>query len=130
LLAKNSIIVCWVLLGIMAGLVLSVVSPLRELLHIPGDLSNYVTPLGVLGALLVVLATITKMSRVLRSFLITAGASAFGWPISLYIHDLLFPLFPTEGVTYVMVFFILPITFLIGVIGAIAIGIKLFISSR
>ena len=90
-MAKIRIIVCWVLLGIMAGLVLVIVTPLRELLHIPGDLSNYVIHLGVLGVSLVILAIITRMSRVLRSFMITAGASALGWPISLYIHDLLFP---------------------------------------
>jgi hypothetical protein len=114
----------------MAGLVLVVVSPLRELLHVPGDLSDYVIQLGALGVSLVVLAIITRMSKVLRNFMITAGASALGWPVSLYIHDLLFPLFPTEGVTYVLVFFILPVTFLAGVIGAIVTGIKLRVSSR
>ena len=122
-------IVCWVLLGIMVGLVLIVVSPLRELLQIHGDLSDYVIHLGVLGVSLVILAIMTRMSRVLRSFLITAGASALGWPISLYLHDLLIRFFPSEPVTYVLVFFVLPVTFLAGVLGAIVIGIKQLVSS-
>ena len=66
----------------------------------------------------------------LRIFLITAGASALGWSISLYLHDLLIRFFPTEPVTYVLVFFVLPVTFLVGVLGAIAIGIKQLIFSR
>ena len=122
-------IACWVLPGLMVGLVFIVVSPLRELLQIPGDLSNYVVHLGVLGVSLVILAILTRMSRVLRIFMITAGASALGWPISLYINDLIFPLFPTEGVTYVLVFFVLPVTFLAGVLGAIIAGIKQLVSS-
>jgi hypothetical protein len=127
--ARIRIVVCWVLLGSMAGLVLIFVSPLRELLHIPGDLSDYVIQLGAMGLSLVILAIITRMSKVLRNFMITAGASALGWPVSLYIHDLMFPTFPTESVTYVLVFFILPVTFLVGVLGAIVIGIRQRVSS-
>jgi hypothetical protein len=127
---KYLMLVCWVLLGIMAATVFAVVSPLREPLHIPGDLSNYVTPLGVLGVLLVILAAITKMSRLLKTFLIVAGASAFGWPLSLFVHALLSSAFPTEGITYVMVFFIFPVTFLIGVIGSVVIGVKRLMYSR
>ena len=129
-MANIRIIVCWVLLGIMAGLVLIVVSPLRDILQIQGDLSNYVIHLAVLGVPLVILAMITIMSRVLRSFLITAGTSASGWFISLRLHDLLTPFFPTEPVTYILVFFVLPVTFLVGVLGATAIGIKQLVSSR
>ena len=129
-MARHCMIVCWVLLGTMAGLVLLVVSPLRSLLQIQGDLSNYVIHLAVLGIPLVILAITTKMSRVLRGFLITAGGSASGWFISLYVHDLISGAFPTEPVTYIMVFFVLPVTFLAGVLGATVIGIKQFISSR
>ena len=128
-MARIRIVVCWVLLGSMAGLMLVVVSPLRELLHVPGDLSNYVVQIGALGVSLVILAILTKISRVLRNFMITAGASALGWPVSLYIHDLIATRYPTEGVTYVLVFFILPVTFLVGVVGAIAIGIRQRVSS-
>ena len=127
---RIQIIVCWVLLGSMVGLVLIVISPLRLLLNIRGDLSNYVIHLGVLGVPLVILSILTRMSRMLRIFLITAGASALGWSISLYLHDLLIRFFPTEPVTYVLVFFVLPVTFLVGVLGAIAIGIKQLIFSR
>ena len=123
-------IVCWLLLGSMAGLVLILVSPLRGLLQIHGDLSNYVTHLAVLGVPLVILAIITKMSSMLRIFLITAGASASGWLISLNLHDLLALFFPTEPVTYILVFFVLPVTFLIGVLGATVIGIKQLFTSK
>ena len=56
-------IVSWVLLGIMAGFVLIVISPIRSLLHIHGDLSNYAIYLGVLGVLLMISAIITIMGR-------------------------------------------------------------------
>jgi hypothetical protein len=123
-------IVCWVLFGIMVGLVVLVVSPLRGLLHIRGDLSNYVVHLGVLGALLLILSIITRMSIILKSFLIVTGASALGWPLSLYLHDLLIHFFPTEPVTYILVFFVLPATFLVGVLGTIVVGIKQLASSK
>lgn len=129
-MGRLSITVCWVLLGIMAGLVLIVVSPLRGLMGIQGDLSNYVIHLAVLGIPLVILAIITKMSRVLRGFLIAAGGSASGWFISLYLHDLMYSFFPTEPVTYILVFFVLPVTFLVGILGATVIGIKQLVSSR
>ena len=129
-MTKLGMIACWLLLGIMAGLVLVVVSPLRNLLQIQGDLSNYVIHLAVLGVPLVILAIITRMSRVLRSFLIIAGASASGWLISLNLHDLLAHFFPTEPVTYILVFFVLPVTFLIGVLGATVIGIKQLFTSK
>ena len=41
-MARISLIACWVLLGLMVGLLLTIVSPLREFLGIPEDLSNYV----------------------------------------------------------------------------------------
>ena len=129
-MANIRMLVCWILLGIMAGLIIVVVSPLRELLQIPGDLSNYVIHLGVLGVLLLIMVILTKMTMWLRIFMITAGTSALGWPISLYIHDLISPLFPDEGFTYLLVFFILPVTFLIGVSGSIVIGIKQLVSSK
>jgi NADH:ubiquinone oxidoreductase subunit 6 (subunit J) len=128
--ARIRLVVCWVLLGSMAGLILVVVSPLRELLQVPGDLSNYVIHLGVLGASLLILAIITVINRVLKNFMITAGASALGWPVSIYIHELIASIYPTEGVTYVLVFFVLPVTFLVGLLGAIIIGIRQRLSSR
>ncbi|MDO8715208.1 MAG: hypothetical protein Q7J73_00090 [Dehalococcoidales bacterium] len=95
-----------------------------------GDLSNYTIHLLLLGTPLVILSIITKMSRVLRNFLITAVGSASGWFISLYVHDLSYRFFPNESVTYIMVFFVLPVTFLVGVLGATVIGLKQLISSR
>ena len=114
----------------MVSCLLTIISPLREILRIPGDLSNYVIHLGVMGAALIILVLITKTDRLLKSSMITAGASALGWPISVYIHDLIFPLFPTEGVTFILVFLILPVTFIVGALGAFVIGIKQLVSSR
>lgn len=127
---KISIIACWVLLGAMVCLIALVVSPLRDVLNISGDLSNAALPLGIMGMLLVILSLVTKMSRLLRSFLIAAGVSAFGWPFSLYLHNLLSRFFPTEPVTYLLVFYILPVTFIIGTIGAIVIGIQPLVSRK
>lgn len=121
---------CWLLLGVMVGLVAVVVSPLREVLHVRGDLSNYVTPLGILGVPLVILSNITRMGRLLRIVLITTGVSAMGWPISLYMGDLLSRWFPSEPVTYILVFYVLPTTFIVGVVGATAIGIKQLFFSK
>ena len=129
-MVRIGFIVCWVLLGLMVGLMVTIVSPLSELLHIPKDLSNYVIHLGMLGGSLIILALITRMSRLLKISMITTGASALGWPISVYIHDLIFPIFPNEGVTFILVFIILPMTFLSGVLGAIAIGINQLVSPK
>lgn len=121
---------CWVVFGVLVGFLVVIVSPLRESLHINGDLSDFVIPLGVIGALLVILAILTEISRVLRSFLITTGASAIGWPGALYLHNILFRFFPTEPFTYVLVFYVFPITFIVGAVGAMTIGIKQLVSSR
>jgi len=63
------------------------------------------------------------MSRWLRFFFILTGASALGWPVSLWLHDILIKTFPNEPVTYILVFFVLPVTFIIGVVGAIITGV-------
>ena len=101
--------VAWGVFSVLVGLFVVAVSPLKDLLHISGDFRNFVPYLGVLGALLVASAVAARINKLLRSFLITAGASALGWPISLYLHNLLISFFPTEPVTYVLVFFILPV---------------------
>ncbi len=127
---KISLIACWVLLGAMVCLFVLGVSPLRNLLRLSGDFRNFTLPLGILGILLVILVLVTKMSRWLRDFLITAGTSAFAWPFSLYLHNLLFPIFPAEPVTFILFFYILPVTFVIGTLGAIAAGIVQLASKR
>jgi hypothetical protein len=58
-----------------------------------------------------------------KSFFILTGVSALGWPVSLYLHDLLIKFFPTEPVTYVLVFYVLPFAFVAGVLGTIITGI-------
>ena len=127
---KIRLTACWVLLGMMTGLVLAIISPLRNILPIQGDLSNYVVHLAVMGIPLAVLAASTTMSRWLRIFLVTAGASASGWLASLKLHALLTPFLPTEPVTYILVFMVLPITFLFGVLGAASMGINQLIKRQ
>jgi hypothetical protein len=77
----------------------------------------------------VMLTAINRTSKLLKVFLIMAGASAFGLPVNLYLHDLLIRFFPSEPFTFIMVFIILPIIFLAGVAGAIVIGVKQVVKS-
>jgi hypothetical protein len=123
-------IICWLLFAILVGIALVAISPLKNFLHVSGDLSSFVPLLGGVGALLVILALAAKQDKWLKTFMIITGASAAGWPISLYLHEFLFRFFPTEPVTYILVFFILPVTFLAGVFGTLAFGIKRLIFSK
>ncbi len=114
---------CWLMFAILVALIIVAISPIHTLLRLGGDFRSFVLPLGIVGAVLLVLAVLTKMSKWLRFFFILTGASALGWQVSLFAHDLLFKTFPTEPVTYVLVFFVLPVTFIVGVVGTIIIGI-------
>ena len=116
--------ICWGVFGVLLGFFIVVASPIREFVHLPGDLSNFVVPLGVLGMALIILVAITRMSLVLKCFLLATGVSAAGWPISLFLHSVLFQFFPTEPFTYILLFFVCIPAFIIGAIGAIIFGIK------
>ena len=113
---------CWLLFAALIVLFI-VAAPLNGLLRIGGDFRSFVLPLGIMGASVVVLAALTKMNKWLRFFFILTGASALGWPFSLYLNRLLINFFPNEPVTYVMFFFVFPLTFIAGVIGTIITGI-------
>lgn len=102
--------------------------PLRNFLHLGGDIRSFLFPLGILGALLVVFAALARTGGRLRFFFILTGASALGWPVSLWLHDILIKVWSNEPVTYVLVFYILPLTFVTGVIGTIITGIARVIS--
>jgi hypothetical protein len=121
---------CWVLFAVLVGLFLIAVSPIKNYLHLNGDFSAFVTCLGGVGLLLVISSLLARVGKWLKIFLLITGASAAGWPLSLYLHEFLFRFFPTEPVTYILVFFVLPVTFLAGAVGTIAIGIKQLLSSR
>jgi hypothetical protein len=110
---------CWLIFALLVALVIVAISPLR----LGGDFRSFVFPLGIIGLVLLVLIALTKMSKWLRFFCILTGVSALGWQVTLFAHDLLIKNFPTEPVTYVLVFFVLPVTFIVGVVGTIVTGI-------
>jgi hypothetical protein len=113
----------WLLFAVLVVLFL-IAAPLNALLRIGGDFRSFVIPLGVVGALLSVVAVMTKAGRWLKLFFILTGSSALGWPTSLYLHDILIKVFPNEPLTYILVFFVLPVTFIAGIAGTIIVGIR------
>jgi len=123
-------IAMWLSFALLVGFLAVLISPLGRLLHIPGDLSTYLVPIGLLGLLVATLAVVGRTSRWSRIFLITAGASAVGWPVSMLLNRVLSNFFPGEGVTYVLVFYIIPVVFLIGAAGGTAIGLKQLVWRR
>jgi hypothetical protein len=120
----------WVLLLVLlSGIIL--VLPLHAVLRLGGDLRNYLLPLGVVGTLLIISAALAKTGKWLKFFFILTGASALGWPVGLFLHDQLVKVWSTEPLTYVLVFFILPVTFIAGVAGTIVTGmLRLLLRSR
>jgi hypothetical protein len=115
--------VCW---AILACLILLLIVPLIPLGKHSGRFELFPgIPLIVFGIMLVILAAMLKMNTLLKVFLIAAGASAIGWPSSLFLHSFLFQYFPTEPVTYVLFFFVFPLTFAISTIGSLITGLLL-----
>ena len=112
----------WVLFMILVGGII-IVLPLHSVLRLDGDLRNYLAPLGIVGAILVLAAALAKTGRWQKFFFILTGASALGWPVSLFLHDQLVKIWSTEPVTYVLVFYILPVTFVTGAAGTIIAGL-------
>ena len=101
--------VCWGVFGVLVGLFVVAV-----------------TPLGVL----LILAAVTRIRMLLKSFLLGTGASAVGWPVSLYLHGVLIRFFPTEPFTYILFFFVFMSAFIIGAVGTILIGVRQKLSSH
>jgi hypothetical protein len=121
--------ICWIIFGFLIALLIAAVTPLLGLV-IRGDFRNFTTPLGILGALLIVLAAITKMSKLLKGFMLGTGAAVVGWPLSLLLHNFLFRFFPTEPFTYVLFFYVFPAIFITSAIGTIIVGIKQLVTSH
>ena len=116
--------VCW---AILAGLILLLIVPLTPFGAHSGRFELFPgIPLIGFGSALVILAAMLHTNVVLKIFLIAAGASAIGWPSSLFLHSFLFQYFPTEPVTYVLFFFVFPLTFTISTIGSLIAGLLLF----
>jgi hypothetical protein len=115
--------VCW---AILAGLVLLLIIPLTPLGQYSGRFELFPgIPLIAFGIALVIMAAIQKTNTILKFFLIATGASAIGWPSSLFLHSFLFQYFPTEPVTYVLFFYVFPMTFVISTIGSLITGLFL-----
>ena len=117
----------WVLFVSLLALIAAGLT-LPRLLRMGGDSRTFIFPLGVLGILLVVIAARVKTAGWLRFFFMLVGLSAFGLPADLFVHDQLFKLRPAEPVTYVVLFYILPLTFVIGVLGTIITGLAYLFS--
>ncbi len=116
--------VCW---AILAGLVLLLIVPLTPWGVYSGRFELFPgIPLIVLGAALIILVAILRTNAILKFFLIAAGVSAIGWPFSLFLHSFLFQYFPTEPVTYVLFFYVFPLTFVTSTIGSFIVGLLLF----
>jgi hypothetical protein len=121
------LIFSWLFFVFLLALII-VALPLRNLLHLGGDIGSFLFTLGILGALLVIVAAGAKTGRWLRFFFILTGASALGWPVGLWLHNILIKVWSTEPITYVLVFYILPLTFVTGVLGTVITGIARAIS--
>ncbi len=119
--------VCWGVFGVLVGLFVLTVTPLGGLIHLRGEFKGFVVPLGILGVGLLILVAVTRMSVLLKIFLLGTGASAVGWPVSLYLHSFLIRFFPTEPFTYILFFFVFTPAFIIGTAGTI-IGVKQMVS--
>ena len=121
--------ICWGVFGVLVGLFVVAVTPLGGLIHLHGDFRDFVVPLGLLGVVLLIMAAVTRIRMPLKSFLLGTGASAVGWPVSLYLHSILIRFFPMEPFTYVLFFFVFTPAFVISATGAIVIGVKQQVSS-
>jgi hypothetical protein len=113
--------VVWGVFSVLVALFIFALTPFREQFGrfevFPG------IPLIVLGLVVVVLAATLNMNTLLKCFLVVAGASAIGWPSSLFLHNFLYYYYPTEPVTYILFFLVFPLSFAIGAIGSIAVGL-------
>ena len=96
---------------------------LPRLLRMGGDSGTFTFFLGMIGVLLAISAARIKAARGLRFFFMLTGLSAFGLPADLFLHDQMVKIWPSEPATYILLFYILPFTFLIGVLGIIVTGL-------
>jgi phosphatidylglycerol lysyltransferase len=72
-----------------------------------------------LGVILILTVAFLKEKPIFKIFVIIAGASAAGWPASLFLNHILYPHYPAEGLTYVLFFLIFPLLFIAAVIGSV-----------
>ena len=121
---------CWVAFGVLLGLFLVALTPIKGLLQLHGDFSNFVLPLGVLGLALTILVLKTGMGVMLKVFLLSNGISAAGWQLSLYLHDILIRFFPTEPVTFILLFYVFIPAFILSSAGGLVIAIRQMLAAN
>jgi hypothetical protein len=114
--------VCWAVFAILLALLIFALTPLRDRFSGRFELFPGI-PLILFGISLVILTVRLRTKTVLKVFMIATGASAIGWPSSLFLHSFLYRYYPTEPITYVLFFFVFPFTFAIGVLGSISTGL-------
>jgi hypothetical protein len=114
--------ICWVVFAVIVVLFIFSLTPLRDRLSGSFEIFPGI-PFILLGIALIVIAIASKMHIILKVFLIVTGASAIGWPGSLFLHNFLYQYFPTEPVTYILFFMVFPVTFIIGGAGSIVTGL-------
>ena len=104
---------------------------------------SYLMPISVivvfsLGIALMFLSVKERMDRLLKKFLILTGASAVGFFVSIFLHNIIYGLFikwfgasfwerigiGDEPFFFILATIICPIAFLVGVIGSIVIFIR------
>lgn len=93
---------------------------------------------GLLGLTLLILVTREDIERKFKVFLILTGASAIGIPVSIALHNLVYSLFirflgenfwerttgGDEPVFFTLATIILPVVFIVGVIGSIILFLR------
>jgi hypothetical protein len=89
-----------------------------------------------LGVTLIVLTVKTKVTGLLKAFLLLTGASAVGLPVFSVLHNLVYALFirffgadfwgeiGDEPVFFILAVIVCPIGYLVGAVGSIVIAIK------
>jgi len=122
--------ICWIVFGILIAFFIISITVSGRFLHFTADFRDSTIFLGMIGAVLIILAAGTRVIAVLKSLFILTGAAAAGWPVALLLHRILYNIFPTEPVTYIIFFFICTPVFILGAIGTIAIGIRQLVMTR
>lgn len=123
---SKSVLVCWVVFAALIAVLILVLTPLREFFSWRFELFPGI-PLISLGITLVILTATLRTKRVWKGFMITTGASAIGWPSSLFLHGYIYRYYPTEPVTYILFFFVFPLTFILGALGSITVGLVMLL---
>ncbi len=125
---KAVITVFWALVAVFVLLVLSFVSAFALGYASGVAIMSFALIFFVLGILLCIVAARSTADTALKRFLLLTGASAAGIMISIVLHNITFALFADfwessggdEPFFFILGLVVLPIAFVIGVFGSIA----------